>query len=63
MNLGYGMHAMASIQGVEMACTIPSSLLERALCRLRVLPTTDGDMACNTLPYKIAALRDAHLVG
>ena len=23
-------------------------------------PMAEGDMACNTLPYKIAALRDAH---
>jgi hypothetical protein len=25
-----------------------------------VVPMVEGDMACNTLPYKIAALREAH---
>jgi hypothetical protein len=43
-----------------MACNTPTLALEGAKRRFRVLPTVEGDMACNTLPYKIAVLREAH---
>jgi hypothetical protein len=43
-----------------MACSTPSAPLEWLSIRLLSWRTTDNDMACNTLPYKIAALREAH---
>ena len=43
-----------------MACNVPSSALERLRRPFPRCPTAVSDMACNTLPYKIAALREAH---
>ena len=52
----------ASIRGVKMACNTPDAALERLCRRPACRSVAEGDMACNALPYKIAALRDAHLV-
>jgi hypothetical protein len=49
------------IRGVEMACNTPIPALKRTYGgRSARGPTAEGYMACNTLPHKIAALREAH---
>jgi hypothetical protein len=49
------LHAInrVSIRGVEMAC----NSLEWARHLFHTLSTAEGNVACNTLQYKIAALR------
>jgi hypothetical protein len=44
--------------GLANAPAGPARRTRRLLC---ALPDVGGDVACNTLPYKIAALREAHL--
>jgi hypothetical protein len=59
------LHAInrVSVRGVDMACNTPNPLRERAPHLFPTMPTAEGDVACNTLPYKIAALREAHRSG
>ena len=43
-----------------MACNTNSTLDERPSHPARLGLNLSGDLACNTLPYKTAAMREAH---
>jgi hypothetical protein len=56
------LHAVdrASIRGVKMACNTAQTALVLPIGERDGSKSRLGNLACNTLPYKIAALREAH---